>query len=238
MTVREVRFRLLSWLAASLVRLLGHTLRIRAENEESFLENRKRGQPVIFAFWHSRILLLTYIHRNQGIAVLVSEHRDGEYIARIIERMGFGTSRGSSTRGGVKGLKGLVRAARDGHDLAFTPDGPRGPPRRLKPGTLVAARLTGAPIVPIAVGGPRVWRLGSWDSHVVPKPFSRITVRYGEPIVVPRDASEADIARIGADLEALLCTLSDEVDGVPPAGAPGDPGPSEGPAGAGWRDAG
>lgn len=219
-----MRFRLLSWLVASLVRLLGHTLRIRAEREESFLENRRRGQPVIFVFWHSRILPLTYIHRNQGIVVLVSEHRDGEYIARIIERMGFGTSRGSSTRGGVKGLKGLVRAARAGHDLAFTPDGPRGPPRKLKPGTLVAARLTGAPIVPIAVGGPRVWRLGSWDSHVVPKPFSRIRVCYGEPIVVPRDASEEDVARIGADLEALLCTLSDEVDGVAPDGARGEPG--------------
>lgn len=224
MTARELRFRLLSWLAASLIRLLGHTLRIRAEREESFLENRRRGQPVIFVFWHSRILPLTYIHRNQGIVVLVSEHRDGEYIARIIERMGFGTSRGSSTRGGVKGLKGLVRAARAGHDLAFTPDGPRGPPRKLKPGTLVAARLTGAPIVPIAVGGPRVWRLGSWDSHVVPKPFSRIRVCYGEPIVVPRDASEEDVARIGADLEALLCTLSDEVDGVAADGARGEPG--------------
>lgn len=84
MTAREMRFRFLSWLVASLVRLLGHTLRIRAEREESFLENRRRGQPVIFVFWHSRILPLTYIHRNQGIVVLVSEHRDGEYIARII----------------------------------------------------------------------------------------------------------------------------------------------------------
>ncbi len=219
-----MRFRVLSWLGALLLGLLGRTLRIRAEREESFLDSRSRSQPVIFVFWHSRILPLTYIHRNQGIVVLVSEHRDGEYIARIIERMGFGTSRGSSTRGGVKGLKGLVRAAREGHDLAFTPDGPRGPPRQLKPGTLVAARITGAPIVPIAVGGPRVWRLGTWDRHVVPKPFSRITVRYGEPCIVPRDASEEEIARIGVELETLLCTLSDEVDGVESAASPGSPG--------------
>ena len=221
MTIDELRFRVLSRVGALLVRLLGRTLRIRAEREESFLESRRRGQPVIFVFWHSRILPLTYIHRNQGIVVLVSEHRDGEYIARIIEAMGFGTSRGSSTRGGVKGLKGLVRAARAGHDLGFTPDGPRGPPRKLKPGTLAAARITGAPIVPIAVGGPRVWRLGTWDRHVVPKPFSRITVRYGEPCIVPRGASEAEIARISAELETVLCTLSDEVDGADPAASPG-----------------
>ncbi len=222
MRLENIRLRVVGQVGSLLIRCLGRTLRIRAEREESFLENRRQGQPVIFVFWHSRILPLTYIHRKQGIVVLVSEHKDGEYIARIIERMGFGTSRGSSTRGGVKGLKGLVRAAREGHDLGFTPDGPRGPPRKLKPGTLAAARITGAPIVPIAVGGPRVWRLGTWDRHVVPKPFSRITVRYGEPRIVPRDASEEEIVRIGAELETLLCTLSDEVDGVDPVAPPGE----------------
>lgn len=216
MTIEEIRFRLVARFGSLLLRGLGLSLRIRAENDESFLAHRRRGQPVIFAFWHSRILPLTYIHRNQGIVVLVSQHEDGEYISRVLERMGFGTSRGSSTRGGVQGLRGLVRAARAGHDLGFTPDGPRGPPRKLKPGALVAARITGAPIVPIAVGGRRVWRLGSWDRQMVPKPFATLTVRYGDPYFVPRNASDGDIARMEAELEEILCSLSDGVDGVSP----------------------
>jgi lysophospholipid acyltransferase (LPLAT)-like uncharacterized protein len=147
-------------------------------------------------------------HRNEGIVVLVSEHSDGEYIARVIHQHGFGTTRGSSTRGAVKGLKGILRAAREGKDLAFTPDGPKGPRHVFKAGAVVAAQLTGLPIVPIGLGADRAWYLKSWDRFMIPKPFSRLTIHYGSPRWVPRDASESVIRETTADLENELRKLT------------------------------
>jgi hypothetical protein len=144
---------------------------------------------VIFAFWHAWILPMAYVHRGEGVVVLVSAHRDGEYIARTIERMGFRTTRGSSTREGVRGLKGMVRALNEGADAGVTPDGPRGPAREFKPGGLLAAQLSGAPIIPIAVDGAPAWRLRSWDRFAVPKPFARIRVRYGPAHFIPREST-------------------------------------------------
>jgi len=138
--------------------------------------------------------------------VLVSEHEDGEYITRIIERSGFATVRGSSTRGGTRGLKGLVRAARAGKDLALTPDGPQGPRAVFKPGALMAAQMTGLPIIPLSVGVSAGWQASSWDGFLVPRPFSTVTIEYLTPRFVPRSASRADLAllaeEIGSDLNA------------------------------------
>jgi lysophospholipid acyltransferase (LPLAT)-like uncharacterized protein len=168
---------------------------------------------VIFTFWHSRILPLAYFHRSEDIVVLVSQHGDGEYTSRILENMGYRTARGSATRGGVQGLRGILRAAREGHDLGFTPDGPRGPPRQVKWGALVAAQLSGAAILPLAAGGPATWSVRSWDRMVIPKPFSRVTLKYGSLQFVPRDATEADLAEHDARLTAELNRITDAVDG-------------------------
>ncbi len=182
------------------------------EGTENYLQFRRQGKPIIFVFWHGQLLSLVHYHRNEGIVVLVSEHKDGEYIAQVIHRHGFGTARGSSTRGGVKGLKGILRAAKAGKDLAFTPDGPKGPRQEFKWGALVAAQLTGAPIVPIGLGADRAWHLKSWDRFMIPKPFSALRIRYGSPFFVPRDASEADLKAIAGQVQEKLKAFTLELD--------------------------
>jgi lysophospholipid acyltransferase (LPLAT)-like uncharacterized protein len=216
MTRAELKFRLAGRLGATLLRALGATWRVRVEDDGPFREMRRARHPVIFTFWHSRILPLAYFHRDEGNVALVSQHGDGEYTAQILERMGYGaTARGSATRGGVQGLRGLIRAVREGHDLGFTPDGPRGPARELKDGVLVTAQLSGAAILPLAAGGPSVWSVGSWDRMVIPKPFSRVTLKYGALQFVPRDATEADLVEHNARLTAELNRITDAVDGEP-----------------------
>jgi lysophospholipid acyltransferase (LPLAT)-like uncharacterized protein len=212
MTRSELQFRLAGRLGATALRALGRTWRVRVENDGPLKEMRRARRPVIFTFWHSRILPLAYLHRREGIVVLVSQHGDGEYTTRILEHMGYGTARGSTTRGGVQGLRGVLRAAREGHDLGFTPDGPRGPPRQVKWGTLVAARLSGAAILPLAAGSPDVWHVGSWDRMVIPKPFARVTLKYGALQFVSRDATQAELTEHDARLTAELNRITDAVD--------------------------
>jgi len=197
----EIRFNLAGILGRVLIGSYFPTARCIREDDEHFQQFRRQQKPVIFVFWHGQLLPLVYYHRHQGIVVLVSEHADGEYIARVIHRHGFETARGSSTRGGVKGLKGIVRAARQGKDLGFTPDGPRGPRHEFKWGALVAAQITGLPIIPICVGANRAWYLKSWDRFMVPKPFATIRIRYLPPRWVPRDASEESMRTLAGALE-------------------------------------
>ncbi len=209
---RKARRPVLELLGSAFLHLLGRSWRFEREGVEHFQAFRDRGEPVIFLFWHSRILPLAHLHRNEGAVVLISEHRDGELIARLVERRGFGTARGSSTRGGSRGLRGLLRALRNGHDLAITPDGPKGPPRRLKLGALVAAERSGAPLIPLSVGARRAWRVRSWDRFLVPHPFARIQVVYGPPVHVPRGASREEFVEIASRVDAELNRLTDLVD--------------------------
>ena len=200
----ELRFRGVGHLGRGLIGSYFPFLSCDREGTEHFEDIRRQGKHVIFVFWHGQLLPLVHYHRSEGIVVLVSDHTDGEYITRVILRHGFGTARGSSTRGGVKGLKGVLRAARAGHDLGFTPDGPRGPRHEFKAGAIMAAQLTGLPLVPIGVGADRAWYLKSWDRFMIPKPFSRIRIRYGPPRWVPRDASGDDLETVARDLEEEL----------------------------------
>lgn len=209
----EIRFETAGVVGRGLLGSLFATVRCRREGAEHLTELRKEGSPVIFVFWHGRLLPLAHYHGNEGIVVLVSEHADGEYIARIIQHYGFGTVRGSSTRGGVRGLKGLVRQARKGRDLGITPDGPQGPAGEVKMGVLAAARLTGLPLVPVSAGASRAWSLPSWDRFLVPKPFSRVRIAYGPPRWVPRDATDDRLVREADALQRELDRLTAAVDG-------------------------
>ena len=204
-------------LGKALVGSLFTTVRVERSGQEHLSEFRKEKRPVIFVFWHGHLLPLVYAHRHQGAVVLVSEHRDGEYIARIIERHGFETVRGSSTRGRVQGLRGLIRAAQRGQDLAVTPDGPRGPNRIVKPGALVVARLTGLPLIPVGVSGTSSWMVNSWDRFMVPKPFSTVSIAYGRPCFIPREADQAEIDTATRALQAALTDLSERVGDRAPA---------------------
>jgi len=205
--LREIGLEAAGVVGAGVVSALFLTTRSERAGSEHYERFRRQGRPVIFVFWHGQLLPLVHHHRHEGIVVLVSEHGDGETIARIITRNGFGTVRGSSTRGGTRGLRRLVRAARAGRDLAITPDGPRGPRGVFKPGALLAAQLTGLPVIPLAVASSSGWRLGSWDGLLVPKPLSTVRIEYLEPRFVARDASrdrlEALAGEIGGELDAL-----------------------------------
>ena len=207
----ELKFETGGVLVSGMMSALFATTRVQLIGEDYFQRFRKDGTPVIFVFWHGQLLPLIHYHRHEGIVVLVSEHADGEYISRVIRRNGFRTVRGSSTRGGINGLKALVRAARQGRDLALTPDGPRGPARVFKPGALAAARLGGLPIIPMAMGASSGWRLRSWDGFMVPRPLSTITIEYGPPVHVPRDADRGTLDRLGHQVGETLNTMTDRL---------------------------
>jgi lysophospholipid acyltransferase (LPLAT)-like uncharacterized protein len=197
-------------LGSALLRSLFATTRVQRKGQE-VLERMER--PVVFTLWHGHLLPLIHYHRNSGMVTLVSQHRDGEHVARVLEKSGFVTVRGSSTRGGVLGLRGLVRKAREGCDVAITPDGPQGPRRRFKPGALLVARLTGHPIVPVAAGISRAWNLGKWDRFLVPKPFATVKIAYGTPMFVPRreedESTEDIVGRLEQELERLSRLVGD-----------------------------
>jgi lysophospholipid acyltransferase (LPLAT)-like uncharacterized protein len=203
---RERRIRRIVAVGTPVLRLLARSWRFDQENSAPWEALRRERKPIIFAFWHSRMLPLAQHHRDQGVAVLVSEHADGEIITRVIERFGFRTVRGSTFRGASRALLGMIQAVRQGNDVAFTPDGPRGPAESFAPGALIVAQKTGAAIVLVGAGTRSAWRLGSWDRFLIPKPFARMRVIYSDPIHVragtPRQAA-GDAERLGAMLRQL-----------------------------------
>lgn len=188
---------------AAVIALLARTWRITVKRRGGVEALREAGTPIAFAFWHGQMLPLLWLHRDEGVAILISSHRDGEIIARIGERLGFRSVRGSSSRGAGRALLGLVRELTSGREVAVTPDGPRGPAERFAPGTLVAAQRAGAAIVPVAAHAASAWRLKSWDRFMIPKPFARITVAYGDPAYVAASEARAAAGEAGR-FEALL----------------------------------
>jgi lysophospholipid acyltransferase (LPLAT)-like uncharacterized protein len=201
--VSETRVRWIVRAGTLLIRLLGMSWRVRTLNDEAVGPMRASGRRVIFTLWHGELLPLLWAHRGQGIAVVISEHRDGEIIARIAERLGYTTVRGSTSRGGGRALIGLMRAIQAGHDGAVTPDGPRGPAHVFAPGAAIAAQRTGASLLMVRAAASRAWRLKSWDRFIIPKPFATVRVIYGA--IVPMDVGSPREAALEAPrLQALL----------------------------------
>ncbi len=162
---------------SGVIQLLGSTLRLEDVCSPGVPVGDTVPGPTVFVFWHRSLLLAAYRFRGLGIAILISRSFDGELIARTVERLGFVAVRGSSTRGGSVGLRGMERAYREGRICAFTADGPKGPAEIAKPGAVQLAALVGADWVgAFELTAERCWRLGSWDGFVVPKPFSRVRV--------------------------------------------------------------
>jgi lysophospholipid acyltransferase (LPLAT)-like uncharacterized protein len=192
------------------VRVLGSTWRWRASGLEHLDAVAQAGRLPIMAFWHGRILPATYYFRRRGIVVITSENFDGEWIARIIERFGYGTARGSTSRGGRKALLQLTRDMAAGKSAAFTVDGPRGPARIVQPGAVWLAKATGNPVVPFHIESSRHWTLETWDRTQIPRPFATATVALGEPLYVPQTAGPADIEAARQALEERLLTLESE----------------------------
>jgi lysophospholipid acyltransferase (LPLAT)-like uncharacterized protein len=186
---------------------LGRTARFRVEGWEHW-EEAGRGGPPIMAFWHEQIFLTTYYFRRRRIVVMTSQSFDGEYIARFIQRFGYGAARGSSTRGGVGALVEMARLVRAGCPAGFTADGPRGPRRVAKPGPLLLAKKTGRPVLPFAVNAERFWTLPSWDRLQIPRPFTAAAVRLAPPIRVPPDADDRALEHKREELQRALDALS------------------------------
>jgi len=190
-----------------LINTLGHTLRWRVDGMAHLDAIVAAGRQPVMAFWHSRILHATFYFRRRGIVVITSENFDGEWIARIIEAFGYGTARGSTSRGARKAMLQLVREMGAGKPAGFTVDGPRGPARVAQPGAVWLAKATGNPVLPFHLEASSSWTMDSWDRTQVPKPFSTVALTVGEPMEVPKDASEERLERARADLERRLFAL-------------------------------
>lgn len=201
---RRAQAAFLGWAGYVAVAGLGRTLRWVTEGLEHYDGVVAAGRQPIIALWHGRILTGVWALRRWGIVAITSENFDGEWVARVIQRFGYGTARGSTSRGGRRALRQLVRDMAAGHAAGFTVDGPRGPARRAQPGAVWLAMMTGNPILPVHFEADRNWTLRSWDRTQVPKPFSRVALVLGSPIVVPRDA---DVETARRDLESALLAL-------------------------------
>jgi len=195
-----------------LIFLLGKTLRIKWIGEENLNPIREGKGRVLYAFWHGRMLILSYSHRWQKIHVLISQHRDGELIASIIERLGFATIRGSTTRGGTKAIFEMAKKGVDGYDVAITPDGPKGPRFKVQPGTIYVAQRSGLPILPVTNSAKSRWTLSSWDGFLIPKPFSKAVIMIGEPIYVSPESTPQELEEKKEELEKKLVELTQKAD--------------------------
>lgn len=184
----------IEWLGYLLISLIGCTLRFEESSEPGGVsEGSDPPAFVIGPFWHRAVLAATWHFRGRGFAVMTSRSFDGEYIARIIERFGFVAVRGSSSRGGAAALLGMNRMLAAGHVAAFTIDGPRGPRFMAKPGPVMLARMSGAPILCFYIAADRPWILRSWDAMMIPRPFSKVHLRWTKLIHVPAAATDAEL---------------------------------------------
>lgn len=217
MSVRDgIGLALVELLGPPIFRTMCSTLRFQVEGREHQARVWREDSPVVFITWHGRLLPLLYLYRGAGLVMLVSRHRDGEYLTRLGMRLGYRAVRGSSTRGGYGALRALVRQVRRGRSLAITPDGPLGPREELKPGALQVSRITGAPVVPVMAGARRAWWIEGWDRFLIPKPFATVRVAIGQPQYIPANMSVSDLEILAGQLQTSLQALKTQVDGPEP----------------------
>jgi lysophospholipid acyltransferase (LPLAT)-like uncharacterized protein len=207
------------WLMAGMVHVLVWGLRIlyrtlRSAHVQQHFEQRAwhGGTPVLLAFWHGRGLYFLHRYHRQRLTILVSRSKDGEFVSQVLQQFGVHVTRGSSSRGGAQGLMEIVRKVHSGYHAAFTPDGPRGPRYTVQPGIVAVAKTTGAAILPVTYSArwKKVFR--SWDAFLVPLPFSRVVVVYGEPIYVPASASPTVFQAKRREVETSLRHITEIAD--------------------------
>jgi lysophospholipid acyltransferase (LPLAT)-like uncharacterized protein len=201
-----------SYLGALMIRTLGVTWRVERRGEEHLAAARRIAPQVLFAFWHGRLLAMSYSHRGRGIQVLASEHADGDLMGRTIVWLGFGHLKGSTSKGGARAIRELSAALRDGYDVGLTIDGPRGPRGVVQQGAIELSRITRSAILPISNTARPRHIVNSWDRFQVPYPFARIVVAYGEPLIVPEGADRDEREQYRLLLEQRLGRLTAELD--------------------------
>jgi lysophospholipid acyltransferase (LPLAT)-like uncharacterized protein len=186
---------------------LGSTYRFSVRGLEHLDNAQTLGQPIL-ALWHGRILPAAIYLRDRRIVAITSENFDGEWIARILTRFGYGAARGSSSRGARKALRQMIRDVRE-RPVAFTVDGPRGPARVAQRGAVWLSKATGNPVLPFHLEAARHWTIPSWDRTQIPKPFARVALSFGSPFVVPREADGEALEQHRQALERALLTCED-----------------------------
>lgn len=198
---------LASWVFYLFIKLIGASVWFETEGWENFQKIEADGKLPIYAFWHDRIILATYFFRHRGIVVMNSKSFDGEYMARLCQRFGYGSVRGSSNRRGRAALVEMIRLMRAGLPTGFTLDGPRGPRYVAKAGAVLLAKKTGNPLMAFIIEPEKFWTIGSWDQMQIPRPFSRARVFIAEPIYVSGDADDEEIEVKRQELQAKLDEL-------------------------------
>jgi lysophospholipid acyltransferase (LPLAT)-like uncharacterized protein len=207
---RKMQIPAIAWAAYWLVRLLGPTMRLEIVGVQNAIQIRNSGEPGIGAFWHRSIFPAIWVWRNRGIVVMNTVNFDGQWTRRVIERLGFGTAQGSSSRGAIEGLAVMSQRLEEGKHVAFTIDGPRGPRYVAKPGPVILARRTGKPISVFHIGLKRAHTFKkSWDLFQIPYPFSRAVMFVAPPIYVPTDADSDTIKAKHAEMQASLERVRD-----------------------------
>jgi lysophospholipid acyltransferase (LPLAT)-like uncharacterized protein len=195
---------LISTVAPWLIRLVGSTLRFKVICEPGCLTDGFTGPPSIWCFWHRCVIPVAYFFRGKQIAILISLSFDGEYIARIARKLGARPVRGSSSRGAVGGMKGMRRELEEGHVVAFTVDGPRGPRYVAKSGPIMVAQAAGHPVNCVYLAVERAWVLNSWDRMIIPKPFSRVCVYMSSPLDVPANPTPEQLQALRSEMQSML----------------------------------
>ncbi len=199
-----------AWLT---LQILGRTARIREIGKNHYLNLEARGENYIFTLWHGRMFIPIFVQRGRRIVAMVSAHTDGEIIARAVEMMGYQTVRGSSSKGGGKALRDMVKIMRgQGVPGAMMPDGPRGPKGDYKTGTITLAQLTEAYLVPMTHAADPAWTSKSWDRFLIAKPFARVVIAYGEPVKPPRKLDGTEMEALKKKMELRMDALVDEAE--------------------------
>ncbi|MEX2243678.1 MAG: lysophospholipid acyltransferase family protein [Fimbriimonadaceae bacterium] len=206
---RSMRTKVLPPVLYAFVRLLGWTLRIESHEYERLGDI---GRGVIFAGWHGRTLVPALFFRNKGVWTIISRSRDGNVQNAIFTRLGFNTIRGSTGRGGVKAAVESIRVLKKGATMAFTPDGPRGPSGVVQGGVVLMAKKSGAALVACGVSASHKWHVPTWDSYMVPWPFARCVLVFGDPIFVSKDASDEEVEAARGKLEAEIHRVQKSAD--------------------------
>ncbi len=208
----KILLQLVPRLYSLVLRLLALTIRRKVLFPEHPRYFWDRGQPIIIAFWHQRLLMMPFLPHQGKVGMLISQHRDGEFIARAVKFFGIDSIRGSTTRGALSGLRGMIRFYRRGANIAITPDGPQGPRHVVQVGVMELARQTGAPILPVTYAASRKKMFASWDHFILPFPFGRVVFIWGKPIFVDRDTDKEGLEEKRLLLEDSLNRITEEAD--------------------------
>lgn len=209
---KKIEFYLASWFGWTIIYLLCLTCDIKVERDEAFRRLRKNKQPFLLTIWHGRFFLGAYYFRFWRLVVLVSQHLDGEMIARSIRFLGFETVRGSSTRGGKAAFHKLVEMLKTGKSAVIIPDGPNGPRHCLKTGVIYMAQQSGVPIVPFSFSAKPAFVFKSWDRFMLPKPFAKVFIKIGAPIWIPPKVANRELVKSKQQVESIMIKQEQEAD--------------------------